>query len=65
MKSISMSTLSRKKIRRKGSEAIGAVTAAPELSGALRWNMDYAALGVRGAPRGRKSGAGPGATNPR
>ena len=65
MKSISTSMLSPETIRRKDSEAVAAAAGAPERCAASRSSADYAARGVRGDPRGRKSGAGPGATNPR
>ena len=65
MKSISISALSPEMIRRRGSEAIGAVTDAPERSATSQSNAGYAARGERGDPRGRKSDAGPGAKNPR
>lgn len=64
-KSSSMPTLSLETTRKKGSEAIAAARGAPERCVALRSSADYAARGVRGDPRGRKFGAGPGATNPR
>jgi hypothetical protein len=65
MRSISTWILIRRKIRRKGNEAVGAVTAVPESCEASQWNRDYGARGVRGEPRGWKSGAGSGARNPR
>ena len=60
-----MPTLSAAKTHNKGNEAIAALTGAPRQFGVLRSSGDYAARGVRGDPRGRKSGAGLGATNPR
>ncbi len=65
MKSISTSMLSPETTRKKGSEAVAAAAGAPERCAASRSSADYAARGVRGDPRGRKSGAGAGATNPR
>jgi hypothetical protein len=65
MKSISTSTLSRRKIRNKGSEGVAAATGAPRRCAASRSSADYGARGVRGDPRGWKSGTGLGATNPR
>jgi hypothetical protein len=62
---ISMPTLSLETTRKKGSEAVAAVTGAPERCAASRLNADYVARDVRGDPRGQKSGAGPGAMNPR
>src|SRR5580658_6657706 len=63
-KPISMPRIIRSAIRKTGTEAVAAAVDAPERYAASRWSVDYAALGVRGEPRGRKSGAGPGATNP-
>jgi hypothetical protein len=63
MKSISTQTLSPAMIRKRGSEAIAAATGAPERCVASRSSRDYVARGVRGDPRGRKSGAGPRAAN--
>ena len=65
MRWILISTLSLQTIRKKGSEAVGAVTGAPERGARSQSSEDYAARGGRGDPRGRKSGAGLGATNPR
>ena len=65
MKSISTPTLSPAMIRKRGSEAIAAVTGVRERGESLRSSTDYVARDVLGDPRGRKSGAGPGATNPR
>ena len=65
MKSISTSTLSRRKIRNKGSEGVAAATGAPGRCAASRSSADYDARGVRGDPRGWKSDTGLGATNPR
>ena len=58
-------TLSAAKIHNKDNEAIAALTSAPSSYGVLRSSGDYAARVVRGEPRGRNSGAGLGATNPR
>jgi hypothetical protein len=52
-------------IRRTDSEAVAAAADAPERYAASRWSGDYAALGVRGEPRGRKSGADLETANPR
>jgi hypothetical protein len=65
MKSIAIATLSPAMIRKRGSEAIAAVTSAREPCEWLRSSVDYVAPGVRGDPRGRKCGAGPRAANPR
>ena len=65
MKSISIPTLSPAMIRKRGSEAIAAVTGVRERGESLRSSADYVARDVLGDPRGRKSGAGPGPTNPR
>ena len=65
MKSISTPTLSPAMIRKRGSEAIAAVTDVRERGESLRSTADYVAQDVLGDPRGRKSGAVPGATNPR
>ena len=65
MKSISIPTLSSAMIRKRGSEAIAAATGVREPGESLRSSVDYVALGVRGDPRGRKCGAGPGEANPR
>jgi len=65
MKLISRPTLSPETTRKKGSEAVAAATGAPERCAASRSSADYVARGVRGDPRGRKSGTGPRATNPR
>jgi hypothetical protein len=64
MKSISTRTLSPEAIHRKDSEAVAATAGAPEHCAVSRSNADYAARGVRGEPRGRKSGVVPGTTNP-
>ena len=61
MKSISTRTLNPETTRRTDSEATAAAADAPERCAMSRSNADYAA---RGEPRGRKSGAGPGSTNP-
>jgi hypothetical protein len=65
MKSISTQTLSLATIRKRGSEAIAAVTGVRERGESLRSSADYVARDVLGDPRGRKSGVGPGPTNPR
>jgi hypothetical protein len=65
MKLISMPTLSPETTRKKGNEAVAAATGAPERCAASQSSADYVARGVRGDPRGRKSGAGPRAANPR
>lgn len=65
MKSILTSTLSRKKIHNRGSKGAAAAKGAPGPFVASRSSADYAARGASGDPRGRKSGAGTGATNPR
>ena len=49
----------------KGSVGVAAVTPDPKRCVAWRSSADYAARGERGDPRGRKSGAGPGAMNAR
>ncbi len=64
MKSILISTLSPAMNRKRGSEAIDAVTGVRERSEALQSSTDYVARDVLGDPRGRKSGAGM-AANPR
>ena len=64
-RSISTLTLSPRTTRKKGSEEVGAATGAPARYGVSRWSSDYAARPVRGDPRGRKFGVGPGAANPR
>ena len=64
MKSISMPTFSPVTIRKKGSEAVGAVTGAPERGARSQSSEDYAARGGRGDPRGRKSGGNSGADSP-
>jgi hypothetical protein len=58
-----MPTISLETTRKKGSKAVAAASGAPERCVASRASADYAARGVCGDPRGRKSGAGPGATN--
>ena len=65
MKSISTWTLSRTKIRNKGSEGVAAATGAPRRYAASRSSADYGARGGPGDPRGRKSDAGPRVANPR
>ena len=65
MKSISMPTLSWEEIRRRGSEATAAISGAPEPGEWWQSIVGYVARGVRGDPRGRKSGAGSAVTNRR
>jgi hypothetical protein len=65
MGSISTRTLNPETTRRKDSKAVAAAAGAPERCAMSRSNTDYAARGVRGDPRGRKSGAGPAVANPR
>ena len=65
MRRILISTLNQKTIRKKDSEVVAVVTGAPECGARSQSNGDYAARGERGEPRARKSGAGPGTTNPR
>ena len=62
---ISIPTLSLETTRKRGNEATAAITDAPERSESWQSNSDYVARGVRGDPRGRKSGAGPRVANPR
>ena len=62
---ISIPTLSLETTRKRGNEATAAITDAPERSESWQSNADYVARGVRGDPRGRKSGAGPRVANPR
>jgi hypothetical protein len=62
---ISIPTLSLEIIRKRGNEATAAITDAPERSESWQSNADYVARGVRGDPRGRKSGAGLRVANPR
>ena len=57
--------LSPETIHRTGSNQVGAAIGAPRRCAGSRSTADYAAPGGFGAPRGRKSGAGPGAENPR
>src|ERR1019366_4629226 len=57
--------LALEKLRKRGNEATAAITDAPERSESWQSNADYVARGVRGDPRGRKSGAGPRVANPR
>jgi len=64
-KSNSTPTLSPGTIRKRGSEAVAATIAEPRRYVASRWSADYAAPPGRVDPRGRKSGAGSGAENPR
>ena|SRR5215831_5556331 len=52
-------------IHRKDIEGVARVGTGPGSSSVWQSNGDYAARGEPGDPRGRKSGAGPGATNPR
>jgi len=65
MKLISIPTLSPERIRKRGSEATAAGSGAPERCASWQSIADYVVRGVRGDPRGRKSGAGLEATNPR
>jgi|HubBroStandDraft_4_1064222.scaffolds.fasta_scaffold18450_2 hypothetical protein len=65
MKLISMPMLSSETTRKKGSEAVASARGAPRRCVSSRSSEDYAARGGRGDPRGRKPGAGLGATNPR
>jgi len=60
-----MPTLSPETIRRMDSEATAAATSAPERCEVSQLSADYVARDVRGDPRGRKSGAGMEAMNPR
>jgi hypothetical protein len=62
---ISIPTLSLEITRKRGNEATASIIGAPERSESWRSNADYVARGVRGDPRGRKSGAGLGVANPR
>ncbi len=55
--------ISLKKIRSRDNAAVAAAADVPTRCAGLRWSVDYAARPVRGDPRGRKSGAGPGAAN--
>lgn len=61
----SIPTLSLEITRKMGNEATAAITGALERSESWRSNADYVVRGVRGDPRGRKSGAGPRVANPR
>ena len=65
MRSIPTGTLNPETTRRTDSRAVAAAAGAPERCAMSRSNADYAARGVRGDPRGRKSGAGPAVANPR
>ena len=65
IKSISMLTLSPAMIRKRGSEAIAAVTGVRERGESLRSSADYVARDVLGDPRGRKCGVVLGIMNPR
>jgi hypothetical protein len=65
MKWISISTFNLKPIRKMDNEAIAAATSVPDQYAVWRWSAGYVARDVGGDPRGRKSGAGVGATNPR
>ena len=65
MKSISIATLSPAMTRKRGSEVIAVVAGVRARGEWLRSSADYVARDVFGDPRGRKPGAGPGATNPR
>jgi hypothetical protein len=64
MKLISILTISLEETRSRDNAAIAATTGAPEEFAESRSSADYAARGVRGEPRGRKSRAGPGTTSP-
>ena len=65
-KSISMPMFSRSGNHKTGSEPVAVAASVPVRCEASRWNADYAARAVFGDdPRGRKSGAVSGATNPR
>jgi hypothetical protein len=65
IESISTPTLNPERIRSRGSEVVASARRAPEPCGASQSSVDYVALGGPGDPRGRKSGAGPRAANPR
>src|ERR1700739_1939615 len=52
-------------IHKRHIEEVAQVDVGPGRFSVSQSNSDYAARGERGDPRGRKSGAGPGATNPR
>jgi hypothetical protein len=62
---ISMRKIIPSAIHRKDIEGVARAGVGPGSFVVLQSNADYAARGERGDPRGRKSGAGPGATNPR
>jgi len=49
----------------RGSEGVAPAVAGQGSFSTSQSNSDYAARGERGDPRGRKSGSGPGAANPR
>ena len=57
--------LNPKTIRKMGSEAIVAVIGEPDEFGGWQWSAGYVARDARGDPRGWKSVASLGATNPR
>jgi hypothetical protein len=65
MKSSLMPTLSPVTSRNKGIEIVAVLTGAPAQCVASRSSADYAARDGPGDPRGRKSGAGLPAANPR
>jgi hypothetical protein len=52
-------------IHKRGSDAVAAVTGVRARCVSLRLSVDYVVRDVRGAPRGRKFGAGRGVMNPR
>jgi hypothetical protein len=52
-------------IRKRDSDAVAAITGVRARCVSLRSSADYVVRGVRGEPRGRKSGAGRGGMNPR
>src|SRR5215510_14510690 len=64
-KPISTRKIIRNAIHKRDIEAVARADVGRECFSALQWNSGYAARGERGDPRGRKSGAGLGATNPR
>src|ERR1700681_3893477 len=64
MRWISIRTLNPETTRRTDSKTVALAAGAPKRCGVSRSNADYAARGVRGDPRGRKSGVGPEVTNP-
>lgn len=62
---MSILRFSRKEFRSRDNRAVAVVTGAPGQFVELQSIVDYAVPGVRGEPRGRKSGAGLGIWNPR